>query len=247
MSTPYNRGITAIVIHHMGDGLPPEVPIQRRWNPARYDYPEYDYGIEADGTVRVGRPLTYIGSHTQSDKEPYRSRGANWWNKHAIGIGLAGDFTKYPMSRVQFNALVALVKHLMAEYQLSLNEVYPHGQVTYTSCPGCTYSKVPALRGSWSYDEFEKAAMKEDKDVLKKAILMFSDEDYWSAKDVNKKLGGGVAMFDRERKPEAPEDAMKAEQLYTIGGPDTGHPNEVHLSGRDKYDTAAEVGKWLNQ
>jgi len=159
MSTPFNRTIQDIVIHHMGDGKPPEVSILQRWNPFNYDYPEYDFGVEADGTIRNGRPLNIQGAHTISDKPPYSQKGSNWWNQNSIGIGIAGDFTKFPMGQIQFNALVALVRRLMSQYGLTLDNVYPHGQVTYTDCPGCTYGKVPALHGMWSYDEFEKAVL----------------------------------------------------------------------------------------
>lgn len=163
MATLYNRSIKAIVIHHTGDGKPPSIPLSQRWHPSGYDYPSYDFGIEADGTIRDGRPLTVQGAHTVSDKPSYSQRGAQWWNQNAIGIGLAGDFTVYPMPEAQFNALVALVKRLMSQYGLTLDDVYPHGQVTYTDCPGCTYSKVPAMtKGKWSYDEFERAVLSND-------------------------------------------------------------------------------------
>ncbi|MHB8077413.1 peptidoglycan recognition protein family protein [Desulfosporosinus fructosivorans] len=238
MSTPYNRRITAIVLHHMGDGLPPEVPIQRRWNPARYDYPEYDYGIEADGTVRVGRSLNYIGSHTQSDKEPYRSRGTNWWNKHAIGIGLAGDFTKYPMPRAQFNALVALVKQLMTEHQLSLNEVYPHGQVTYTSCPGCTYSKVPALKGLWSYDEFERAVLSnvqiqdaKGNDETVKDLVVYADGDTGAALLLSYKLQCPMVLKDFASN-------VQAENKHWVGVKGTNGNGNFYYAGSDRIATA---------
>jgi hypothetical protein len=159
MSTSYNRSIQAIVIHHMGDSLPPEVPISQRWNPQRYDYPEYDFGIEADGTIRQGRPLNFQGAHCLSDKPPYSQKGNQWWNKNSIGIGLAGDFTKYDMPQAQFNALVNLVKQLMSQYGLTIDNVYPHGQVTYTDCPGCVYDKVPQLHGGWNYNDFENAVL----------------------------------------------------------------------------------------
>jgi hypothetical protein len=249
MSAPYNRKILqAIVIHHMGDGLPPGTPILKRWNPYNYDYPEYDFGIEADGTIRKGRPLNVIGSHTKCDKEPYLTKRGQWWfNRHAIGIGLAGDFTKYPMSQAQFNALVGLVKRLMSDHNLTLDNVYPHGQVTYTSCPGCTYGKVPALKGKWSYDEFERAILgtiKEDKDVLKVAVLLYTKDDFWAGSDVAAKHGN-CAIFVRGADRSAPADAMSAQKLIVVGGPSTKHPNEVLLSGNDKYDTAAAVAKYL--
>jgi hypothetical protein len=169
MSTPYNRTIKAIVLHHMGDGQTSDVSILKRWNPHNYDYPEYDFGVEADGTIRNGRPLIFQGAHCLSDKPPYSQRGDQWWNQNSIGIGIAGDFTKYPMPQAQFNALVSLVRRLMSQYGLTLDSVYPHGQVTYTDCPGCTYSKTSVLKGSWSYDEFEKTVL--DKGVTPMVVI----------------------------------------------------------------------------
>lgn len=85
----------------------------------------------------------------------------------------------------------------------------------------------------------------EEEDVLDTAILMFTDEDYWSAKDVSAK-GGGIAMFVRQGQDKTiPSDAMKAKQLITIGGPVTGHTNEILLSGKDKYLTADAVRNYL--
>ncbi len=87
----------------------------------------------------------------------------------------------------------------------------------------------------------------EEEDVLENAILMFSDEDYWSAKDVSAK-DGGIAIFVRQGKDKTiPIDAMKAKQLITIGGPETGHTNEILLSGKDKYKTADAVRNYLNR
>jgi len=38
---------------------------------------------------------------------------------------------------------------------------------------------------------------------------------------------------------------MSAQQLVVVGGPSTKHPNQVLLSGNNKYDTAAAVAKYL--
>ncbi|HEY8889446.1 MAG TPA: peptidoglycan recognition family protein [Clostridium sp.] len=158
MSTPYNRTIKAIVIHHPGDGKSPDVSILSRWNPYKYDYPEYDFAVEADGTIRVGRPLNIQGSHCIATKAPYSQRGGNqWWNQNSIGVVVTGDFTKFPMGLVQFTALCDLIKRLMDEHGLTLDNVYPHNQVANTACPGCVYSKVAGSRGYWNYDEFESA------------------------------------------------------------------------------------------
>lgn len=157
MSTPYKRTIQRIVIHHPGDGKPPGVSILSRWNPFKYEYPEYDFGVEENGTIRVGRPLNVQGAHCIGTKQA--GKGGDWYNQNSIGIVVAGDFTLYPMGLTQFYALVSLVKRLMSEHGLTLDNVYPHCQVSSTVCPGATYSKVAGSRGKWSYDEFEKAIM----------------------------------------------------------------------------------------
>ena len=85
----------------------------------------------------------------------------------------------------------------------------------------------------------------EGTETVDNALLMFSDEDYWAAKDVSAKYGG-IAMFVRQGAPRTvPADALKAKHLFTIGGAATGHPNETLLSGKTKYDTVAAVAKYL--
>ncbi|EGW39090.1 S8 family serine peptidase [Desulfosporosinus sp. OT] len=249
MSTPYNRTIQSIVIHHMGDGLPPEVSILQRWNPEGLDYPEYDYGIEADGTVRVGRPLNIQGAHTLSDRPPYSQKGYQWWNRNSIGIGLAGDFTKYPMPLAQFYALVSLVNSLMSEHGLTLDNVYPHGQVTYTDCPGCTYSKVPALmEGKWSYDNFEQAILRNEQqevsDVFDVCVVYYTPADFSGALVVANE-NGGCAMFCRNGGPSVHVDVKKAKKIINIGGPELKLPGEVWLSGDKAKDTLKKVAATL--
>ncbi len=84
-----------------------------------------------------------------------------------------------------------------------------------------------------------------EEDVVNDAILMFSDEDYWAAKDVSAK-NAGIAMFVRQGATRVvPADALKAKHLFVIGGASTGHVNETLLSGNTKYDTVAVVSKYL--
>ncbi len=242
MSTPYNRTIQGIVIHHMGDKLPPEVSILQRWNPDNLDYPEYDYGVEADGTIQIGRPLSIQGAHTLSDKAPYSQRGYQWWNRNTIGIGLAGDFTIYSMPQAQLDGLVSLVKSLMTDHDLTLDNVFPHGQVTYTDCPGCVYSKVPELtKGKWSYDEFEMAVLgptKEEEYSMQDAVVYWTLKDFSAAEQVAAKLGG-CGMFCRNGNPALHRDAKTAKHLVVIGGPEvTDHPNVTNKCGFDGPATA---------
>jgi hypothetical protein len=79
------------------------------------------------------------------------------------------------------------------------------------------------------------------------AILKFTPEDEWSAKDIDAKHGG-VANFTRQGAGKAiPPEAMLADLLIVIGGPTTGHKNEILLSGKDKYETASKVSDYLKK
>jgi N-acetylmuramoyl-L-alanine amidase len=77
------------------------------------------------------------------------------------------------------------------------------------------------------------------------AILKFTPEDDWAAKDVDSKHGG-VANFTRQGVSKViPAGAMLSDRLIVIGGPTTGHKNEILLSGKDKYETATKVAEYL--
>ena len=56
---------------------------------------------------------------------------------------------------------------------------------------------------------------------------------------------GNCAIFVRSADLSVPTDAMTAKQLIVVGGGTTKHPNELLLSGKDKYQTAAAVAKYL--
>jgi N-acetylmuramoyl-L-alanine amidase len=81
-------------------------------------------------------------------------------------------------------------------------------------------------------------------DVLEVAVLLYTKEDYWAGADVATK-NGNCAIFVRPDDHTVPKDAMSAKKLIVIGGPTTKHANEVLLSGKDKYATAAAVAKYL--
>jgi N-acetylmuramoyl-L-alanine amidase len=81
--------------------------------------------------------------------------------------------------------------------------------------------------------------------AMKIAILKFTPEDEWAAKDIDA-LHGGIANFTRQGDGKViPADALMSETLIVIGGPTTGHKKEILLSGKDKYDTAAKVAEYL--
>ncbi|EGW41189.1 N-acetylmuramoyl-L-alanine amidase [Desulfosporosinus sp. OT] len=84
-----------------------------------------------------------------------------------------------------------------------------------------------------------------DKDMLEVAVLLYTKEDYWAGTDVAAK-NDNCAIFIRPADHSVPKEAMNAKKLIIIGGPTASHPNEVLLSGYNKYDTAAAVAKYLS-
>lgn len=92
----------------------------------------------------------------------------------------------------------------------------------------------------------EDAGLWEEKKMtLDVAVLLFTKEDFWAGIDVALK-NGNCAIFLRGNDQSIPKDAMGAKKLIVVGGLTTKHPNEVLLSGKDKYDTAAAVKKYLS-
>ena len=58
-------------------------------------------------------------------------------------------------------------------------------------------------------------AQRKEEGIVDNAILMYSDEDYWAAKDVSAK-NGGIAMFVRQGTARTvPADALKTKHLFT--------------------------------
>lgn len=89
------------------------------------------------------------------------------------------------------------------------------------------------------------AGLWEATDMLAEAVLLNTKEDFWAGEDIVVK-SCNFAVFLRGADKSIPKDAMSAKKLIVIGGSTTGHPNEVLLSGKTKYDTAAAVGKYLS-
>ena len=85
-----------------------------------------------------------------------------------------------------------------------------------------------------------------DNDMLEIAILKYSFEDEWSAKDIDAKLGG-IANFTRQGiNKTIPPACLNSKLLIIIGGSDIpSHSNRIYLSGETKYDTAQKVALYL--
>ena len=99
-------------------------------------------------------------------------------------------------------------------------------------------------RKSQSYTPSRSTSEKGGEDMLDIAILLYSKEDYWSGTDVSDK-NGNCAIFIRPADKSVPKDAMNSKKLFVIGGETVKHPNEILLSGSNKYRTAQAVYSYL--
>jgi hypothetical protein len=159
MSTKLDRSkVRKGVVHHLGDSQGPcksVTELLKRSNPG-YEFPAYDFGILDDGTIVELRPLTYVGAHCIASKQKY-IYGPNWWNENSIGVVLAIDNTKFQPSQAMVNGLIVLMIRLCKSQNMTIDDWYPHFQLTATACPGGSYNKLGFDTGYFDYDVVEKA------------------------------------------------------------------------------------------
>lgn len=142
--TPKNtkRKINDIILHCSAtpEGTDYTVETIRKWHKAKgWSDIGYHYVIYRDGTVHNGRNVAIVGAHCEGH------------NTGSIGIcyigGVAKD-SKTPKdtrTKEQKKGLCELVKRLLSEYNLTLNNVHCHN--SYTNKKACP---------SFSLDTFKK-------------------------------------------------------------------------------------------
>ncbi len=141
-STQSSRDWQAIVIHHAAMPSANAQSIHKvhlsnpGWDGLGYHFVIGNGTQSGDGEVEVGFRWRQQreGAHARA-----RKGDDNRWNLHSIGICLVGDFTASPPSADQMDALVRLVRALMAEYQIPAESVVPHSFVHATECPGARF------------------------------------------------------------------------------------------------------------
>jgi N-acetylmuramoyl-L-alanine amidase len=86
----------------------------------------YQYLIEPDGTVMVGRPESKVGAHTYQEGMNYKS----------IGICLTGHFDLELPTDQQRIQLLELIEELQEKYKIPKEKVVPHRRFAPKSCWG---------------------------------------------------------------------------------------------------------------
>ncbi len=135
----------AIIIHHTATNSGSASIVDRMHKKRGFDGLGYDFIINngkggPDGLVEVGyrwkQQLT--GAHCRSC-----TRNDNYWNQHAIGVVLVGNFEEIAPTDRQYQSLANLITFLKSRYVISDSNILAHKQV-----PGCN-TKCPGRNFSW--------------------------------------------------------------------------------------------------
>lgn len=156
-------------------------------------------------------------------------------NNYTLGIEHEGQ-PDVSLTEEQYQASLWLHKQLIQIHSISIDSehIIAHSRINKShNCPG------PAFPWNRLFSDLEGG-----NDMLNVAVLLFTKEDFWAGMDVSAK-NGYCAVFVRPNPTTIPAEAFSAHQLIVVGGPTTNHPNEILLSGNDKYDTASAVGNYL--
>lgn len=221
-----------IVVHYLGDGLPPvtsEAELKHQANSGPWEYPDYDFGILADGTVISMRPLSVVGAHTVADRAKYEY-GDNWWNKNSASIVLGYGDAKTGPTQAQVTALAKFLIDWCGSKGTTFDTIYPHFQVTMTDCPGAKSTQCGLDTGLLDWDSVEAAVRGKDATLAKvlpgavvvanpvgaapgeKVVVFFGEDDRPGAVRVASKVGASILVL-REEYQEKPGD-----QIYVCGG-----------------------------
>jgi len=195
----------------------------------------YNAVIETDGTVGIGRNITYSGAH-----DPGMSPdGVHTMNQAAYAISHIGNFMEDRMSGAQFWSSVKFCAQKCKEFGIapSKETIKRHKDQYPTSCPGDKFpyeryvsEVINIMKGNESMDE---------------GILIFGPEDFIPARRLAAALKNEVAIFMRKDDGKAPDTVKTAKHLYVVGGSEVNHPNQTILAGTNWFATVAAVGKKL--
>ena len=153
-------------------------------------------------------------------------------NHYTVSIeheGESGDV----MPEAQYQATLALHRWLIDTLGIPVtrDNIIGHYRIDSVNKSNCPGSGFPWDR---LFRDLEGGS------DVKKVVVFFSSGDYSAALAVSSKLGG-VAMFCRNGAASVHPDAMAAGQVFNVGGPRLGHPNEVYMSGSGALETMGEV------
>jgi len=115
---------TRIILHHYHSETATPQDVHAWHNDRGFGGFGYNFAVDMDGTIWEGRGIGAFGVHTAGN------------NHDSIGIACQGryDDRTTAMPDTQFNALVALIRHIRSIY--GEIPILGHRDVTATACPG---------------------------------------------------------------------------------------------------------------
>lgn len=133
--------VTKLTIHHSGDGkmfAPKTVAdVARHLQIVREAHLQrgmidigYHFAVDPLGRAWQLRSLAYEGQHVRMSATGFRN------NEHNVGVVALGDFTIQSVTTAQSNRLVELVRSIRGKYALKPADVFMHGEIVQTDCPG---------------------------------------------------------------------------------------------------------------
>jgi hypothetical protein len=123
-----------IVIHHSGTGDGPENNTAgiRRWHVEHNQWHAIGYHalVERVGEsyeALLGRPWDWDGAHTIGH------------NLNSLGLCYCGNFMAEPPTDAQLVVGVEVVRYWMRLFGIGAKQVWPHGKLNATDCPGAAF------------------------------------------------------------------------------------------------------------
>lgn len=150
------NGISRITVHHTAFAMTTDA-----WRPTAGDLENirefhsghkatdrhwadiaYHFVVDRAGRVWQARPLMYQGAHVRGH------------NEHNLGIVLLGNFEVQTPSAAQLFSLRSFIQFARGLYHVPLGEVFTHGELGQTSCPGRTLQAyMNRARKEWALAE----------------------------------------------------------------------------------------------
>jgi len=197
----------------------------------------YHYVVLKSGTVVTGRPEEATGAHA-----------GPLWNSRSIGICFEGNFeANRSMTDRQVEAGAWLINDIFRRHKI--NSLKRHKDVSATNCPG-KYFRWSDLKQE--LNRLQKGEEKEEKQkkktlksreegILEKAIVINSYADFPLAEPLAAKLGAGIFLR------QTAESRTVGKKIIVVGGGEGNIKGNdyVNLSGKDRFETAQKVEKYL--
>lgn len=96
----------------------------------------YHWVVLENGTVEPGRPEQKMGAHVRGH------------NKYSIGVVVITQDDKGRFTIPSLNGLRKIVFDRLKEYNLSVDDIYPHNYYDKTkTCPGCSRKNLLTIFG----------------------------------------------------------------------------------------------------